>query len=196
MKIIPASTLTAADLDRQRLRKLKPEELTGVLATLDAEAQTTFVTRFNATWSTFDPQTRKRMLGGAAGGALAGSAAAAALSVRQISQLFGNRPVFLIASTVLGTTLGVLAPDVLKHVQSGKLDWESPSWWSVVFGKAKIQAAGTVQSKPLTPTPRVAGVSKPLTPTPRVAGIPRVTGTPQPPKQVTGLKIKSTRKPS
>ena len=62
---------------------------------------------------------------------------AAALSVRQISQLISNRPMALFAMTALGTVVGALAPEAMKHFQSGNVEWESPAWSKLFVGKIK-----------------------------------------------------------
>lgn len=133
---IASPTYSIRGVSPQNLHQLQPTDLRGVLDSMDKPTEATFVTRFNAEWNSLDPQTRKRMLGGASGGVIAGSATVAALSVRQIQQLIGNRPMFVFAMAVLGTGIGALAPDAIANFKSGKIDWESPSWWSFIFGKA------------------------------------------------------------
>ena len=138
MKIQTGPSYAIAGVNHNQLLKLKAPEARDVLETIDPKTKQTFVARFNAEWSSLDPQTRNRMLGGVGGGVIAGSATAAALSVRQISQLISNRPMAVFAMTALGTAIGAFAPDAMKYFQSSNVDWESPTWANMLVGKTKV----------------------------------------------------------
>jgi hypothetical protein len=138
MKIATQATVSIVGLNPNDLHKLEPKDLRNVFESMDKSTEATFIKRFNEEWKSLDPETRRRMLGGTSGAVIAGSATVAALSVRQISQLISHRPLFVLAMTVLGTGVGAFAPDALENFKSGKFDWESPTWWRLIFGSAKV----------------------------------------------------------
>lgn len=153
MKIAGKSSVSIAGINPNNLHQLEPGDLRNVIASMEPSTEATFVKRFNQEWNSLDAETRRRMLGGTSGAVIAGSATVAALSVRQISQLISNRPSFVLAMTVLGTVVGAYAPDAVDHFKAGRIDWESPTWWKLIFGNAKVTGNFTKNTSKTGPRP-------------------------------------------